>query len=217
MKKRNFLSMIAATLVLGLAGVSPAQAQYAVVPGRDFKPIQPAQPTDSAGKIEVLEFFSYGCIHCAHFHPVVSKWAAALPADVAFKRVPVSFGRAPWRNLSRLFYAAEATGTLPKVDSAAFDAIHQKGVKLYDDGTIAEFAAQQGLDARRFADAYGSREVAEKVQRADQMTNAYRIEGTPSITVDGRYLVPTEGIKDWDDYIGRVNRVIAKLRSERKK
>ena len=217
MKKRTFVSTLLAVALVGMAGISPAQAQQAAVAGRDYVEIKPAQPADVPGKIEIVEFFSYGCIHCSDFHPIVSKWAMKLPADVVFKRVPVSFGRAQWRNLSKLYYSAEALGELGKLDNAAFAAIHQKGVKLYDDGTIAEFAAQQGVDARKFADAYGSFGVQSKVQRADQMTNAYKVQGTPSIAVDGKYMVLSEGIGGWDDYLARVDRVIAKARGERKK
>jgi thiol:disulfide interchange protein DsbA len=81
----------------------------------------------------VIEFFSYGCPHCSEFHPVVSRWAAALPADVVFKRVPVSFARPQWASLARLFYALEATGDLARLDVAVFNALHQGGAKLYDD------------------------------------------------------------------------------------
>ncbi len=139
MQKRSFLSA-ALAVAAGLLISASAQAQLAL--GRDYVNIEPPQPTDNPAKIEVVEFFSYGCPHCNDFHPLISKWAAKLPADVSFRRVPVSFGRAQWANIGKLYYAAEAIGELGKLDNAAFHAIHEKGIKLYDDGTITEWAAQ---------------------------------------------------------------------------
>lgn len=213
MQKRTFIATIfglAATFLM-------AASAHAQVLGKDYAAISPPQPTDNAAKIEVVEFFSYGCIHCKDFHPLISKWAAKLPADVVFKRVPVSFGRAPWRNLSKLYYAAEALGEMGKLDNAAFVAIHDKNVKLYDDATINQFAVQEGVDGKKFADAYASFGVQSKVQRADQMTNAYKVQGTPAIAVDGKYMVLNEGLNGWEDYLARTDKVIGKVRSEKKK
>jgi thiol:disulfide interchange protein DsbA len=116
--------LLAITLAL-LAVILPVRAELAV--GRDYLPIIPAQITDTPAKIEVIEFFSYGCPHCSEFHPIVGKWAAALPSDVTFKRVPVTFGRPQWASLARLFYALEATGDLARLDNAVFDALHKGG------------------------------------------------------------------------------------------
>jgi len=117
----------AITLAL-LAMALPARAE--LVADRDYVAIVPAQISDNPAKIEVLEFFSYGCPHCADFHPLVSRWAEALPSDVVFKRVPVSFGRPQWASLARLYYALEASGDLAKLDGAVFRALHQKQAPL---------------------------------------------------------------------------------------
>ena len=103
--------LLAAALAV-LAPPSPAQP----VEGSDYKKLEPPLPTDSPGKIEVIEFFSYGCPHCNAFHPLISAWAAKLPKDVVFKRVPVSFNRPQWINLARAYYALQATGDLPAGD-----------------------------------------------------------------------------------------------------
>ena len=86
-------SFVAAFFALGtaLTVTSPSFAQTA---GKDYTLITPAQPSDDPAKIEVLEFFSYGCPHCSDFHPLISAWSAKLPTDVVFKRVPITFGRA---------------------------------------------------------------------------------------------------------------------------
>jgi thiol:disulfide interchange protein DsbA len=94
--RRSFVSTIFA-LGAALTVARPSLAQTA---GKDYTPISPAQPTDDAAKVEVLEFFSYGCPHCADFNPLVTAWAAKLPADVVFKKVPITFGRGAWESIA---------------------------------------------------------------------------------------------------------------------
>lgn len=213
MQKRTFIASVAGLVAAALIPVS-ALAQTA---GKDFAPVTPVQPTENPAKIEVLEFFSYGCIHCYTFHPIVKKWAAKLPADVEFKRIPVSFNRTPWFNLSRLFYALEAIGELNRLDELAFSAIHDKNVKLYDDATIKAWVAQNGVDAQKFAGAYDSFGVQSKAKRADQLAAAYKISGTPSLAVDGRYLVLNEGVNSYEDILARTDKLIGKARADKKK
>jgi len=206
--------LLAITLAM-LAVVLPVRAELVV--GRDYVPIIPAQMTDTPAKIEVIEFFSYGCPHCSDFHPIVGKWAAALPSDVTFKRVPVTFGRPPWASLARLFYALEATGDLAKLDSAVFDALHKVGSKLYDDKSITAWVAAQGVDAKRFTEAYNSFAVVSKAKRADQMVQTYKIQGVPAMTVDGKYLVTGKELKGLAELPSLTDQVIGMARTDRKK
>jgi thiol:disulfide interchange protein DsbA len=202
-----------ATITVALfAAALPATAQTL---GRDYVAITPAQSTDNPTTIEVLEFFSYGCPHCSEFHPTVSKWSAKLPADVTFKRVPVSFGRAQWASLSKLYYALEATGDLAKLDGAVFHALHEKGLKLYDDKSIAEWVTAQGVDAKKFSDAYNSFGVVSKVKRGDQLAQGAKIQGVPALAIDGKFLIVNEGVKDYAELVARADKVIEKARSER--
>jgi thiol:disulfide interchange protein DsbA len=204
-----------AAITLALFAVAlPAAAQTA---GRDYAPIEPAQATDNPAKIEVIEFFSYGCPHCSEFHPTVSKWSAKLPSDVVFKRVPITFGRAQWANLSKLYYALEATGDLAKLDGAVFHALHEKGLKLYDDKSIAEWVTAQGIDGKKFMDAYNSFGVISKVKRGDQLAQGSKIQGVPAIAVDGKYLVLNEGVSNNEALVARADTVISKARNDRSK
>ena len=214
MQKRSFLSTVLA-LAAGFMIAGSANAQLAL--GRDYVNIEPPQPTENAAKIEVVEFFSYGCPHCNDFHPVISKWAAKLPADVTFKRVPVSFGRAQWANLGKLYYAAEATGELGRLDNAAFYVLHSKNMRLFDEGTIVDWAGQQGVDKAKYGEAFKSFGVASKMQRADQMAAAYKIQGVPAIAVDGRYLVVGKDVRSYEDLLAITDKLIGKVRGERKK
>lgn len=203
---KSFLAMAAA-----LAIAVPALAQTA---GKDYTPIEPPQPTDNPAKIEVIEFFSYGCPHCADFNPLVTAWAAKLPADVSFKKVPITFGRAAWQGISRLYYTLEATGDLPKLDAAVFKAIHEERVSLFDEKTLNEWVAKKGVDPKKFADTYNSFGVMSKSKRADQIAQAYRIQGVPAIAIDGKYMVTG---KDFNDTLAIADKLIAKARAEKAK
>lgn len=211
-RMKNFTGWLTGLLLALAASTALAQAQ--LVPGRDFTVIDPAQPTDTPAKIEVLEFFSYGCPHCKDLNPSLVKWVARQPADVVVRRVPVSFGRPQWANLSKLYFALEATGDLARLDEAVFAALHEKGLRLYDERSINEWVAAQGVDMRKFADAFGSFGVAAKVRRADQMVQTYRIDGVPALTVDGKYRVQTQS-NSHDVLLAQADRIIAKARSER--
>lgn len=183
--------------------------------GRDFKSIDPPLPS-AKGKIEVIEFFSYGCPHCSDFHPLIGQWAAKLPKDVTFRRVPVSFNRPEWARLSRLYFALEATGELAKLDTAVFLAIHEQRVMFRTDEAVVSWAASKGADAKKFGDALASFSMQSKVQRADQDATASRISGVPALVVDGKFLINNEAASNYEELLKLADGVIAKARQERK-
>jgi thiol:disulfide interchange protein DsbA len=206
--------------VLSLAAVAlgagaPASAQ--LVEGRDYRLVTPARPTSSPGKIEVVEFFSYACPHCARFNPLVSAWAAKQPKDVAFRRVAVSYGREAWMNLSRSYYALAATGDLKRLDAALFRAIHDEHQNLVDEQSIDDWVGKQGGDAARFASAYVSFGVNNQTVQADQMAEDFRIDGVPTLAVNGRYVVitpaePEDEAQRFKELLVLADRVIAMAR-----
>lgn len=155
-----------------------------------FVNVNPPQPTEP-GKVEVLEFFSYGCPHCAVLEPLVSEWKKTLPGAVSFKSVPVAFN-ASMKPLQYLYYALEAVGR-PDLHPKVFATIHQEKKRIFTRDAIVDWAASQGLDRAKFAAAMDSFGVQSKAQRADQLVKGYAVQGTPSIAVAGRYLTsPTE-------------------------
>lgn len=208
-ERRHFIfTALAAGVALGASGSVLAQ-----VAGRDYTPINPPQPTDDPAKIEVVEFFSYGCPHCSDFHPLLSAWAAKLPADVVLKRVPVSFN-SYFAMIAPLYYALEVTGDLARLDANVFKTIHGEGNRLADPRSRAEWAQKNGVNVQKFEDAYKSFGVMSKVKRGDQMTSAFKIQGVPALAVDGKYLV---GGKDFNDTLAITDRLIAKVRAEKGK
>jgi len=206
--RRTFL---AAIFALGGA-LTVAAPTFAQTAGKDYTPISPAQPTEDAGKIEVLEFFSYGCPHCADFNPLLTAWVAKLPADVVVKKVPVSFGRAAWANIAKLFYALEITGDEARLEADVFRAIHQERVSLFDEKVMLEWVVKKGVDQKKFSDAYASFGVMSKVKRAEQMTQSYKISGVPTLVIEGKYQV---GGRDFNEALAIADKLIAKARAEK--
>ena len=211
---KRLVALIFATLISSLVLSSQSLAAEPQA-GKEFKMISPAlaSPRD---KIEVIEFFSYGCNHCSDFHPLISKWAEKLPKDVSFRRVPVSFNRPEWARLSKIYYALEATGDLAKLDAAVFIAIHEQRVQFKTDDAVVAWVASKGADAKKFGEAFSGFSMQAKVQRADQDATAARIGGVPSLAVDGRYLINNEAASSYDDLLRITDGVIAKVRQERK-
>lgn len=184
MPLKNLLLRALAIATIGASAlfVSSAPAMAA----DRYTVLEPAQPSDTTGKVEVLEFFAYSCPHCAQMEPLVEAWAKTLPDNAALKQVPVAFN-AGMKDLQKLYFALEALDRLdlhPKV----FQAIHQQRKQIYDAKAIAAWMADQGVDAQAFQDAFNSFGVQSKASRADELTNLYKIEGTPSLAIAGKYV-----------------------------
>ena len=206
--RHAFLPLLA--LAVSLAAACGAAATP--VEGTTYRTITPAQPTASPNKIEVIEFFSYGCPHCAHFYPVVNDWLKTLPKDVVFRRVPVGFDRPPWVNLERTYYALGATGELERLDGKLFNAIHEEHQQLFEEGSIADWVGKNGGNADKFSAAYASFGVNNQVAQADKMAEQYGITSIPTMVVDGRYAALGDS---FPDIIANTNALIAKARAEK--
>lgn len=214
----NLMNIKLSTILAAVAFFSFAPfaaAQQELVAGRDFVAVEPIQPTDNPAKIEVTEFFSYACSHCNALNPLISEWAEKLPADVEFKRVPVGFNPF-YKLMAKFYYTLEAIGELKRLDAAVFAAIHDKGLRLVDEKSLTEWVVLQGVDAKKFSDAFNSFSVSSKATRGDQLAAGAKIKGVPAIFVDGRYLV-AGGSGSYADLLVLTDRVIAKRRGERNK
>lgn len=206
----RFLSGLLMAAFLGGTASFAAELQA----GRDYSLIDPPL-TAPKDKIEVVEFFSYGCPHCNDFHLMLDAWAAKLPKDVSLRRVPVSFNP-PWARLSRLFFALEASGDLSRLNGAVFKALHEDRVNFNSDEAIVNWAVKNGLDGKKFGDMLGSFGIQSMVPRADQEVAAARIQGVPSLVVDGKYLLSNEAAGNYEELLKRADLLIAKARSARK-
>ena len=189
----------------------------APVAGTDYVEIPNGQPyAPLNGQVEVVEVFGYTCPHCAHFEPLINAWKGKQPADVRVTPVPAAFG-GYWETYARAFFAAETLGVLEKSHEQMFDAIHVSR-KLGLDATpeqIGKFYEQYGVDAKTFANTMKSFGVETKLNRAKQFAARSQIEGTPSILVNGKYLVNVDQ-RGYEQMFNTVEHLAAQARAEAK-
>lgn len=205
------MSTRAACLALALFVLSvPLRAE--VVAGHEYRPVDPPQHGDAPGKIEVIEFFSYGCPHCNEFYPLVTAWAAKLPRDVVFKQVATGMGRTAWTNLAKAYYTLETTGDLKRLDGPLFHAIHAEHLPLFDEKSITEWVGKHGVDTAKFTTSFESFGVNTKISQAERMVENYKIEGVPMLAIDGKYVILGNS---FEQILSNADAVIAKARGER--
>jgi protein dithiol oxidoreductase (disulfide-forming) len=205
-----------AAFALAAAFVAGAAAQ-APVEGTNYARLKNPQPNESGKSIEVLEFFSYGCPHCGELEPHLQAWLKNKPADVTFRRIPVSF-QPRWESLSRVFYTLDALGEEMKYTLDIFTAIHGKGVQLWNEKDFLDWAAAKGMDRKKVEDMYKSFAIAGKMNRAKQLAGAYGIQSVPTIVVDGKFTTGPERLQGGHAAVpGTIDALIAKARAERPK
>ncbi|HKK22224.1 MAG TPA: thiol:disulfide interchange protein DsbA/DsbL [Pseudohaliea sp.] len=158
--------------------------------GKDYEIISPAIPTRHSGKIEVTEFFSYGCSHCYNFEPVISQWKASRGDDVVVVPSPVIWNK-PMELLARAYYTAEVLEVTELVHLALFQAIHVDRQRLGSEAAIAEVFEDSGVSAEDFTSAFNSFGVSSMARQADARARAAQITGTPEVMVAGKYRVST--------------------------
>ena len=180
-------SLAAAGATLWAAGRTQAQGSGPVEGVHYLRLKTPAPVSAPSGRIEVVEFFWYGCPHCNALEPALENWVAALAADVAFRRVPVAF-TARHEAHQRMFYALEAIGALEALHRKVFAAIHVDRQRLESPSDQAALVVANGHDGAGFAAAGKSFTVQTRMRQAKQLSTAYDIEGVPSVGVHGRYL-----------------------------
>jgi len=169
--------------------------------------INPAQPVQNPQKIEVIEFFWYGCPHCYKFEPAVAEWKKKLPANVEFKRQPAVFSEL-WGKHAKAFFTAEALGVLDKVHADLFDAIQNQKKKLTSEEELAAFFADHGVKTDDFKNAYNSFAVDAKLRQAEAMGPRYGITGVPTLVVNGKYRVSGPSAKSQENMLPVVDEII---------
>lgn len=187
MKRRDFSARLAG-LGLGASTLATpllAQAQAKALSDSDY--VRLSQPLSvEKGKVEVVEFFWYGCPHCFAFEPALDAWQKKLPADVAFRRVPVAF-RESYTIHQRLFYAIEAMGKVEELHRKVFQAIHGERKRFEKEDEILEFVGKNGVDTAKFKELLSSFTVSTKAKQASRLAEAYKIDGVPALGIGGKY------------------------------
>ena len=184
--KRILLSAAVLGISFFYAGLSSAQSPK-IEEGFDYRTLPMAQPVEAKGKVEVIEFFWYGCPHCYDFEPELSAWVKRQPKDVVFRKVPVAF-RDDFMPHSQLFYALEALGKGDAMNEKVMYAMHKENKRLMTENEIADWIASQGIDRNTFLATYRSFAIVSKARAARQMAEAYRIDGVPTVVMQGRYV-----------------------------
>lgn len=208
------LPHFAAVFLLALALPTGAQTS-APQEGREYVRFKNPIPTETGKKIEVIEFFSYGCPHCGEFEPVLQNWLKTLPADVAFRRVPVMF-QDRWVPLAKEYYTLDALGEDARLSPELFAAI-SKGASMWNEKTFFDWAATHGVDRKKVEDMYNSFAIAGKMNRARQLAQSYAVQSVPLIVIDGKFVVSTEKVGSHAAMIPVMDALIAKARAERPK
>lgn len=172
------------TLVAALILAVPAFAQ-----NQAYSTLDAPLMTDSEG-VEVREFFSYACPHCADFEPKMRAWSEQMGNQVTVVHTPVTFNRDSWEVLARAYYAAEALGIIQDTHTLMFQAIHQQGRRFPDAAAVAEFyASVADVTEQDVVDAMNSFSVTSQINQANRLVSEYGVPGTPAVAVAGKHLI----------------------------
>lgn len=178
----------------------------------DYREI-PQQPIETGDKIEVIDFFFYGCQYCNELLPRLERWRQrSKPEDVVLRHYPV-VRHDSWVPLAKTYFTLEAMGEVERLHTAVFRSYHVEDLYMSQEKVISEWAAKNGLDREKFMAIYRSDETRQKVERARKLTVDYDIQGTPSLVVDGRLLTDGSSSKTIDI----LDRMIRIARQQREK
>ena len=214
MNRRRFsASLVSAAAASALAASGRAFAQAAPVEGKDFTRVEtPQPPSVPAGKVEVLEFFSYACPHCSSFEPTLEAWEKQLPAEVVFRRVPVAFLMNA-DNFMRTYYALETIGAVQAMQLKIFRAIHIERKRLETGEDIAAFVGANGGDSAKFLAAFKSFSVNTSVARAKKLMADYKVESVPMLIVHGRWMTSPSQAGSQERALAVVDQLAQRVRS----
>ncbi len=182
----RLLQRLFAIACFGLIAATATAAPNAPVEGQEYLRLPQQVPTDSGKKVEVMEFFWYNCPHCFQFEPHLAEWIKKQGDHIVMKRVPVGF-RESFVPQQKLYYTLEAMNRLD-LHRAVFDAIHAGRQKLDREEQIFAFIEKQGVDMKKFTDTFNSFSVQSKVGRVAQLQQTFRIDGVPTVIIDGQYI-----------------------------
>lgn len=196
--------MVKAGLLLSLLAFSGLN----FAAGKGYKDLAAIQPVQDPAKVEIIEFFWYGCPHCYQFEPQIEKWHETLPDNVNFIRQPAVFSKV-WGQHAKAYFTAEVLDVVDKVHGDLFHAIQVKKQKLTSEEDLADFFVAHGVDKAAFHDAYNSFIVDTKMRQAKSMGPRYGLSGVPAIVVNGKYLVNGKSAGPYGGMIKVINELIA--------
>jgi thiol:disulfide interchange protein DsbA len=184
------ISALRLLLIAALAMLAPvaASAQDSIDPQGKYELIDPPQPTDTPGKVEVVDVFWYGCPHCFSFLPAMEAYEANKPDYVEIRRMPAIF-RQNWEVHARAYYTAMLLNVVDRIHRPLFEAIHVKKLPLDSRESLREFFVAHGVDGEAFDKTFDSFAVETLLRKSTVMQGRYGVRGTPSVIVNGKYRV----------------------------
>ena len=208
------MTRIARGLLATAFALVALDAAAQVEAGREYRRIEPPHAAAPGGRVEVIEFFYYGCPVCYETEPHFSRWIASAPDYVTVRRVPALSSDA-WEPLARLYYALEALGQLERLHWPVYDAIHFEDVRLGDEKVMIDWAARSGIEREKFAQAYSSDAVKAKVAQARELLKSYEVGAVPTFIVDGKFLTSARLAGGTQQVVQVLDRLVELAREER--
>lgn len=194
------------TSIVAVVALTACSPKTNIQEGVHYKRHEPLQAVASTtNKIVVVEFFSYGCNHCADFNPSFLAWAKQNP-DIEIRKIPVGFHQ-QWVPLQKLYFTLEVMGLEKEYGPVVFDAIHKDRLNLLSNEAILDWAKSQNMDIAKFSSTFSSNDVGEKVERANTLANEYKITGVPFVSVAGEYFILNENMESREHFISVIDTV----------
>ena len=205
MKRREFAQV-------ALLGAVPAAWSLGAQADSGYVALkQPASVLAPKGQVEVVQFFSYGCVHCKNFDPMFEAWRKTAAKDVSVRLVHVGFNK-NFEPLQRIYYALESLGQVQALHAKVFKAFQEQKKRLDQPDVLFPWVAEQGLDRAKFEAAYQSFSVATQIRQAVQLQDQYQVEGTPAIGIAGRYYTDGSMAGGFEQMVQITNRLIEQER-----
>jgi thiol:disulfide interchange protein DsbA len=201
--------LLAPVFALLASGVS-AQVE----PGREFLRLDPPRAAAVDGRIEVIEFFYYGCPVCYETEPFLSRWLGTASDYVVIRRVPALSSEA-WEPFAKLFYTLESLEQIERLHWPVYDNFHFEDVKLNDEKVMVDWAVRNGIEREKFVQTYGSKSVADKVSRARELLKSYGVGAVPTFVVDGKFLTSARLAGGTQQVVQVLDRLVRLAREER--
>jgi thiol:disulfide interchange protein DsbA len=186
-RRRTLLLALPSLPLAAVGGKLLAQETVKARQNIEYRLIEPPQPVETGDKIEVVDFFWYGCPYCNQLSPFLEAWTKAKPTDVAVRRIPAIL-KDTWAPHARIYYTLELLNEAERLHTRVFYGYHVEELHMSKPDVMEQWAVKNGIDKRKWVDAYFSPEVDGKIARAARATKLYHVEGTPSLAVDGRYI-----------------------------
>ena len=201
------------SVIFGLAGATAVSAEgETYVEGKDYDVISPAIRTANPDKVEVVEFFWYGCGHCYTFEPMITQWKKSLPEYVDFVGSPAVWNQ-PMELHAKAYYAAKALDALDPMHMVIFQAMNVDRKRLASEQEIAALFTANGVSEADFSKAYNSFGIDSQVRQANAKARAAKITGTPEMVVNGKYRISTRKAGSQANMLKVANFLIEKERT----